>query len=206
MSRPMTHPSSTPSAPTRKPRTTATPSPHKSSPPPTSRRHPSSSTTQTPLPLSPRRSNLIPRQAIITSWFLCSPFTSSFVEEVESGTAKTTRANTLHNRHLVSSSISSSDSSSECSSPKNSNLASNAPSVSSNSSDPVCKPPVRFSDTAAVYSPGSPPKLVRVHSAPETRPPLEARSNRHQLSHSSNKNPTQPTTTAGRWLVRKLSQ
>lgn len=194
----------------------STPSSSPSSPPSQMSRHqptrslswkPPSSTANQPVEMSDYqpslRSTLKGKQAIFSTWILSNPFVSSFVEDVSRGTAKETRANTMLNRENSSLSLSLSQT------PPSSANSSSSRDSSNHSLQSLPSTPSRsvsFSGIVRVYSHAhqSSPTVEHVKDS-TTLPPLEVRRKLKSAATRYPVNPSDPTSAAGRWLIRKTS-
>lgn len=151
-----------------------------------------------------RAGNFRGRQAIFISWVTTAPFVTSFVEETDPGTAKTTRENTLLNR------VSSPSQSQKRPRPKSSSTLPSLSTASLDSSSSTSsssmgkreKKAISFADTVHVYSDDfkARPTMEKVKYRANAR----LKSGRISVKGLHN-NPSTPTTAAGKWLLSKSS-
>lgn len=149
------------------------------------------------------------RKAMLRTWVMANPLVTSSFEDMDKGIAKQTRANTLLNRQLTTTTTDSSKKYSAYSDPMDpidsssripslccsSSSCSSPSSDSSSSSRQLC-----FSNKVKAYYSNS-HVVEESIKAPNKRPPLEVRLARSRMTYPAD--PAQPLSAAGKWLNQR---
>lgn len=146
-------------------------------------------------------SSLWGRKAVLRTWLLSSPFVTSAFEDVEKGTAKKTRMNTLYNRYTAP--VTTPQLESKCSSPSASSAS--LPRIPSTCSGSSCTSAcsarsVCFLNTVEAVYPDAQVDEEEL-KPPTKRPPLEVRLSRARMQYPTD--PSQPISSAAKWMQQR---